>query len=305
MRPPPPAGADDLALIDVPFSLPQFGRADDFRAVLHRKMTAYPRWLLCMTPSKDLSIPGLRVGFVAGTEPGFVEFAAAVRFERGYSVNAAVALVAAVHLGLLLLALAAPADRERTAARLREMFDRHGVPFLDHEEQAAFLAEMGAATAHFARNIDLLDGAGPFAPLSGAARPVAGCSTFRWLTRPFAAPDAWTRWVNQLGHAGLKVNLVTAERTGWVRAVDARAIGTVARRLGAGRQVKNAPIDHAVGVTLHQRVGGRVAAGEPLAQVHHRGTGPVPVDRVRDAFTVVPERVPSASAVHGVLRPPR
>ncbi|WP_269148508.1 hypothetical protein [Micromonospora echinospora] len=74
---------------------------------------------------------------------------------------------------------------------------------------------------------------------------------------------------------------------------------------GAGRQVKNAPIDHAVGVTLHKRVGDRVVAGEPLAQVHHRGTGPVPVDRVRDAFTVVPERVPSAPAVHGVLRPHR
>ncbi|WP_416904116.1 hypothetical protein [Micromonospora echinospora] len=218
--PPPPVGADDLALIDVPFSLPQFGRVDDFRAVLHRKMTAYPRWLLCMTPSKDLSVPGLRVGFVAGTEPGFVEFATAVRFERGYSVNAAVALVAAVHLGLLVLALAAPVDRERTAARLREMFDRHGVPFLDHEEETAFLVEMRTARAHFARNIDLLDGSGLFAPLTGAARPVAGYSTFRWLSRPFASPDAWTRWVNQLGHAGLKVNpnyLFGADPAHWQR----------------------------------------------------------------------------------------
>ncbi|MEU4565054.1 hypothetical protein [Micromonospora sp. NPDC023956] len=203
---PPPAGPDDLALIDVPFSLPQFDRADDFRAVLHRKVTAYPRWLLCMTPSKDLSIPGLRVGFVAGTEPGFAEFAAAVRFERGYSVNAAVALVAAVHLGLLVLALADPAARSRTALRLRELFDRHGVPFLDHEEETAFLAELDTATGLFARNLDLLDGCGLFEPVIGAARPVAGYSTFRWLTRPFASPDAWTRWVNRLGHAGLKVN---------------------------------------------------------------------------------------------------
>ncbi|SCL26195.1 DNA-binding transcriptional regulator, MocR family, contains an aminotransferase domain [Micromonospora pallida] len=204
--PPPPADPDDLALIDVPFSLPQFDRVDDFRAVLYRKMTAYPRWLLCMTPSKDLSVPGLRVGFLAGTEPGFAEFAAAVRFERGYSVHAAVALVVAAHLGLLLLALADRVDRAATSARLRELFDRHGVPFLDHREEAMFLTEMAAATRHFARNIDLLDECGLFEPLAGASRPVAGYSTFRWLARSFPSPDDYTRWVNRLGHAGMKVN---------------------------------------------------------------------------------------------------
>ncbi|MFI6230891.1 thymidine phosphorylase [Micromonospora echinospora] len=99
-------------------------------------------------------------------------------------------------------------------------------------------------------------------------------------------------------------DLVTAERSGWVRAVDARAIGTLALGLGAGRQVKSAPIDHAVGVTLHKRVGDRVVAGEPLAQVHHRGAGPVPVDRARAAFTIVAEAVPPAPTVHTVLRPP-
>ena len=63
---------------------------------------------------------------------------------------------------------------------------------------------------------------------------------------------------------------VPAPHAGTVRAVDARAVGELVARLGAGRAAKGEAIDPAVGLRLHVEVGSAVAAGEPLAQVHAR-----------------------------------
>ena len=50
----------------------------------------------------------------------------------------------------------------------------------------------------------------------------------------------------------------------------ALAIGRAAMRLGAGRERKEDPIDHAVGIVVHAKPGDEVEAGEPLAHVHAR-----------------------------------
>jgi pyrimidine-nucleoside phosphorylase len=61
-----------------------------------------------------------------------------------------------------------------------------------------------------------------------------------------------------------------AERTGFLRAVDAEAIGRAAVALGAGRTRKGEPIDPAVGIVFRPKVGDRVEAGEPVGEVHAR-----------------------------------
>lgn len=61
-----------------------------------------------------------------------------------------------------------------------------------------------------------------------------------------------------------------APSAGVVAALDARRVGEAVLDLGAGRRTKADPVDPAVGVVLHKKVGDPVAAGEPLATVHAR-----------------------------------
>lgn len=61
---------------------------------------------------------------------------------------------------------------------------------------------------------------------------------------------------------------------GYIRRIDALAIGHLAADLGAGRQVKGAPVDPAVGVVLAAHAGDRVVAGQPLAALHTNGRVP-------------------------------
>ena len=71
----------------------------------------------------------------------------------------------------------------------------------------------------------------------------------------------------RLPHAPVRVE-VPAPRAGVVHAVDSRAIGLAVVALGGGRQKKGDPIDYGVGITVHAKVGDRVAAGETLCTVH-------------------------------------
>jgi len=62
-----------------------------------------------------------------------------------------------------------------------------------------------------------------------------------------------------------------AEEGGVVSRLDAYRVGIATLRLGGGRESKNAPIDHGVGVYLLKKIGDPVRPGEVLARVHHRG----------------------------------
>ena len=88
-----------------------------------------------------------------------------------------------------------------------------------------------------------------------------------------------------------------APRTGHVTALDALEIGRACVALGAGRTRADQPIDPAVGVVLHKKLGDRVKKGEPLATVHVRDrTKASPaVERIGRAFTVAarPVKVPA------------
>jgi pyrimidine-nucleoside phosphorylase len=64
------------------------------------------------------------------------------------------------------------------------------------------------------------------------------------------------------------IQTIPAPQTGYLSEIHAREIGETAVELGAGRAKKGDPIDHAVGVVIHHKVGDFVRTGEPLFTLH-------------------------------------
>jgi pyrimidine-nucleoside phosphorylase len=101
------------------------------------------------------------------------------------------------------------------------------------------------------------------------------------VTRSLAdgsALEAYERWIRAQGGdpdpallpRAEVVRPVAAPFTGFVREVRAREIAGIAMELGAGRERKEDPVDHAVGVVCRAKRGDRVELGEPLAEIHAR-----------------------------------
>ena len=58
-----------------------------------------------------------------------------------------------------------------------------------------------------------------------------------------------------------------ADQDGWLRRLDARAVGVAAWRLGAGRARKEDPVEPAAGVVCLAKPGDRVTAGQPILEL--------------------------------------
>lgn len=71
------------------------------------------------------------------------------------------------------------------------------------------------------------------------------------------------RWVRE----------IPAPADGYLAEVRAYEVGMAAVVLGAGRARKGEPIDPAVGVIVHHKVGDAVRRGEPLFTVHANDEG--------------------------------
>ena len=69
-------------------------------------------------------------------------------------------------------------------------------------------------------------------------------------------------------HPAALVHTIYAPHAGVVAGLDAMAVGMAAVELGAGRARKGDPVDPAVGVVLHAKVGDAVERGDPLLTIH-------------------------------------
>ncbi len=91
-----------------------------------------------------------------------------------------------------------------------------------------------------------------------------------------SALQAYERWIEAQGGDPSEDALprapvlreVTAPRDGAVTRLGALAVGVASVHLGAGRAVKDAAIDHSVGIVCRAKRGDRVAAGDVLAEIH-------------------------------------
>jgi len=65
---------------------------------------------------------------------------------------------------------------------------------------------------------------------------------------------------------------VVSPEEGYISQLDALAVGLTAADLGAGRNRKGEPVDHAVGIVLHRKIGDHVKRGEELCTIHARSS---------------------------------
>ena len=84
-----------------------------------------------------------------------------------------------------------------------------------------------------------------------------GWEHFKTLVTAQGGDVAYVEHPERLPSASL-VETVSAPRSGYLSGVHAREVGETAVFLGAGREKKDDPIDHAVGVVIHRKVGERV-----------------------------------------------
>lgn len=89
------------------------------------------------------------------------------------------------------------------------------------------------------------------------------------------AMDTWRAMIREQGgdpDAPLPVSkhthTVCAEADGVLEALDALAVGVASWRLGAGRAVKDDPVQAGAGIELHAKPGQRVSKGQPLLTLH-------------------------------------
>ncbi|MGC4771272.1 thymidine phosphorylase [Micromonospora sp. DT44] len=97
------------------------------------------------------------------------------------------------------------------------------------------------------------------------------------------AMDSWRAAIRAQGGdpdapmpAAREVEVVRADRDGYVAAVDAYAMGVAAWRLGAGRARKEDPVSVPAGVVLHRRPGDAVRAGDPLYELRAEDSTRIP-----------------------------
>jgi pyrimidine-nucleoside phosphorylase len=65
-----------------------------------------------------------------------------------------------------------------------------------------------------------------------------------------------------------RVEDLAAPRAGYIAEIDAGQVGLTCVRLGGGREKKGDPIDYAVGIVHHKKVGDRVEKGERLLTIY-------------------------------------
>jgi len=229
---------------------------------------------------------------VTGTVPSIPLIASSIMSKKIAAGAQAIVLDVKVGLGAFMQTL----DDARTLANLMVQIGR-----LAGRETVALLSDMNQPLGWAVGNalevreaIDTLQGGGPAdfrehclhvsahllllgrrAADLQAARQMAeqalaagtAFEKFRLLVHAQGGDLAYVDDPSRLPKARL-VEVVTAEQDGYIAQVHARLFGEAVVLLGGGRAKKGDPIDHAVGLVTHVKVGQRVVAGQPLYTIY-------------------------------------
>jgi pyrimidine-nucleoside phosphorylase len=97
---------------------------------------------------------------------------------------------------------------------------------------------------------------------------------------------------------------VHAPRRGFVRSIDAEALGHAAMKLGAGRLRLDSPIDYGVGLRVQARIGDEVDSGSALATIHFNDAGRADEagQMIERAYSIEPGPCAPPELIKAVLR---
>jgi pyrimidine-nucleoside phosphorylase/thymidine phosphorylase len=134
-------------------------------------------------------------------------------------------------------------------------------------------ADLREVTVELTAEMLLLGGAAPDlaaarAAVIGAIADGRGLAKLEEIVRAQGGDPAALRDPERLPRAAGTYE-VPALAAGRVQAIDTEAIGLAAVALGAGRARVEDPVDPAVGLLVHKKLGDPVEPGEPLCTVHH------------------------------------
>jgi pyrimidine-nucleoside phosphorylase len=107
------------------------------------------------------------------------------------------------------------------------------------------------------------------AQVRSAIRSGAGLERFRQIIELQGGDPKVVDDYDRLPHVAGR-HLVTAERGGYVTALDAELVGRASVALGAGRDRVEDPVDPAVGILVVAKPGDAVRAGDPVLEMHFR-----------------------------------
>ena len=122
-----------------------------------------------------------------------------------------------------------------------------------------------------------------------------------------SAMDHWRRMIAAQGgdpDAALprstEIHTVRAAAPGYVARIDARKVGEAAWRLGAGRARKEDPVSPIAGAVLRAVAGDRVAAGDPVIDLHLDDPTRLPaaLEALAEAVTITDEAPAPRRMVH-------
>lgn len=108
--------------------------------------------------------------------------------------------------------------------------------------------------------------------------------------------------IDQFEKASVMIEL-TSKQTGYIKSLEAKALGIVAMKLGGGRMTKDEDIDHSVGLVLYKKTGDYVTSGEPLLQIHaNHEVSQELIDELYDAYQIVDEKVSKPVLIEEILK---
>ena len=190
-----------------------------------------------------------------------------------------------------------------------EQMGKRVVAYLTRMEEP--LGSMVGNACEVRESVDVLRGGGPDAivelvtTLGGTmvelAHGVSHAEGVRRVTASLKDGTAHDRWERMVAAQGGDIErlpeptgetVITAERDGFVGAIDGLEVGLSGVALGAGRVRADQDVDPVVGIRVDASVGSAVHAGQPLVTVLHGLSGPPDAAlqaRLRAAFEVTSE----------------